>query len=266
MPGTDNAAWWFWAPFLGAFGLIGFWETFAPLRHSPVSTPLRWAVNAVLLGLANLAQAVVLRASPGVAAMASSAAGFGLLPQSGFPLAAQWVAAILALDLMRYLQHVGAHKVGLLWRMHQVHHADPHYDLTTGLRFHPLEALFNNGTYLVFVSLLGPPVLATLIVEAAAGFQSLFAHANANLPAGFDRHLRRIWITPNLHRVHHSTDRAEQNSNFGVLLPVWDMIFGTYRAAPRLPQEMMPVGLDGLSRRDASNVLTLLAMPFRRRP
>lgn len=264
MTGDTEAAWWFWAPYLCGFAIVGFWETFAPLRPSPVSTPRRWAVNATLLALANAVQTVVLRAAPGAVALASSSSSVALLPRTELPIAAQWVISILALDLVRYLQHVATHKASLLWRLHQVHHADPHYDLTTGLRFHPIEAIFTNGLYLGFVSVLGPPVGAALAVEAAAGFQSIFAHANAGLPSGIDRVLRHFWITPNLHRIHHSANPSEQNSNFGMLFPIWDRVFGTYRDAALLPQATMPIGVEGLPARTTSNVLALLTLPFRR--
>lgn len=265
MEAADTGAWWYWGPFLATFGLIGFWETFAPLRASPVSTPRRWAVNGFLLAVGSVVQAALLRASPAVAAAVSSASGIGLLPHTGLPVAAQWGITILGLDFVRYLEHFLLHRLGFLWRIHEVHHADPHYDLTTGLRFHPLEALLANAVYLGFVAILGPPVPAVLAVEAAAGFQSLFAHANADLPGGLDRCVRRFWVTPNLHRIHHSTDLAEQNSNFGMLFPVWDRIFGTYRAEARLPHTTMPIGLADFPLSLASRVWPLLAMPFRRR-
>jgi sterol desaturase/sphingolipid hydroxylase (fatty acid hydroxylase superfamily) len=265
MDAAQSAAWWYWGPFLAAFALIGFWETFAPLRPSPVSTPRRWAVNVLLLGAGSALQTVVLRASPAVAALASASSGLGLLPRTGLPIAAQWIVTILVLDFVRYLEHFLLHRIGFLWRAHKVHHADPHYDLTTGLRFHPLEPLLTNALYLAFIAILGPPVLAVLAVEAAAGFQALFAHANADLPPALDRHIRRFWVTPNLHRIHHSTELAEQNSNFGMLFPIWDRLFGTYRPTSRLPQSTMPIGLDGLTLPASSNVFTLLALPFRRR-
>ncbi|HZO55143.1 MAG TPA: sterol desaturase family protein [Bryobacteraceae bacterium] len=265
MSAAEQGPWWYWAPFLGAFAVIGFWETFVPARASPVSTPRRWAANAILLAVANALQVVLLRTGSGAVAVAGEGLGIALLPRTQLPVAAQWAIAILILDLVRYLQHLLVHKVGFLWRIHQVHHSDPHYDVSTGVRFHPFEGLFLNGSYLLVIAVLAPPVFAVLSVEAAAGFQSMFAHANADLPARLNRLLRRFWITPNLHRIHHSIDPSEQNTNFGMLFPVWDLIFGTFRADSRLPAAAMEIGIQGFAVERASNVFTLLAMPFRRR-
>ena len=266
MPEASHAAWWYWGHFLAAFAVTGFWETFAPLRASPVSTPRRWLLNALFMASANAAQVILLRSSPGLVALASASSAFGLMPRLHWPPPALWLLTILALDLIRYAQHWLMHRVGLLWRIHQVHHADPHYDITTGLRFHPLESLLVNGSYLAAIALLAPPVAAVLAVEAAAAVQALFAHANADLPAPLERWVRRVWVTPTLHRVHHSADRREQNRNFGMLFPIWDRLLGTYLAAPSLPARTMPIGLADLTLSQASNLLTLLALPFRRPP
>lgn len=264
MTEASHAAWWYWGPFLAAFAFIGFWETFAPLRESPVSTPRRWLLNASLMAVSNVAQVVLLRSSPGLIALASTSSSIGLMPKLHWPPAAQWLLTILLLDLIRYLQHWLMHRIGLLWRIHQVHHADPHYDMTTGLRFHPLEGVLVNGSYLAAIALLAPPVAAVLAVEAAAAVQSLFAHANSDLAASWERWVRRLWVTPTLHRVHHSADPLEQNRNFGMLFPLWDRLFGTYLAASALPARTMPIGLDSLPPSQASHFFSLLALPFRR--
>jgi len=263
---ASSAAWWYWGPFLAAFALIGFWETFAPLRASPVSTPRRWLLNALLMASTNAAQVIVLRSSPGLAALAASSSGFCLMPKLPWPPAALWLLTILALDLIRYAQHWLMHRVDLLWRIHQVHHADPHYDMTTGLRFHPLESVIVNGSYLAAIALLAPPVAAVLAVEAAAAVQALFAHANADLPAPLERWVRRVWVTPTLHRVHHSADRCEQNRNFGMLFPLWDRLLGTYLATPSRPARTMPIGLAELPLTQSSSLLAMLTLPFRRLP
>jgi sterol desaturase/sphingolipid hydroxylase (fatty acid hydroxylase superfamily) len=170
--------------------------------------------------------------------------GWGLF--NILPLPA-WLAippAVLLLDLTIYGQHVAFHAVPLLWRLHRTHHADLEFDVTTGLRFHPGEILLSMAIKLAAVAVLGAPPLAVLIFEILLNATSLFNHGNVRLPLGLDRLLRLIVVTPDMHRVHHSIDRPETNSNFGFNLPWWDRLFGTYRAQPALGHERMTIGID----------------------
>jgi sterol desaturase/sphingolipid hydroxylase (fatty acid hydroxylase superfamily) len=251
--------------FVTVFALVALWELLAPRRALTVSKPRRWASN---LGLVVL-NTVVLRllfplAAVGMAAF-SAANGWGLLNHFQVPL---WLAvplAVMAMDLVIWLQHVMVHAVPLLWRLHRVHHADPDYDLTTGARFHPVEIVLSMLIKVATIAVLGPSVLAVLIFEVLLNAAAMFNHGNIRLPAGVDRVLRWVIVTPDMHRVHHSVEQDETNSNFGFNLPWWDRLFGTYREQPRAGQLGMTIGLHGhTDPREVARLDGMLLMPFRR--
>ena len=171
------------------------------------------------------------------------------------------------LDFVLWAQHRLFHAVPVLWRLHRVHHADVEFDVSTGLRFHPLEILASMLIKIVAIIALGAPVIAVVAFELILNATSMFNHANAGLPARFERRLRRLIVTPDMHRIHHSIEGDEMNRNFGFNLSVWDRLFGTYRDAPRGGNEGMTIGL--LPWRGANAIITLprlLGMPFRRDP
>ncbi|MDO9145762.1 sterol desaturase family protein [Rhodoferax sp.] len=250
--------------FVGVFALVALWELVAPQRALTTSKPLRWASN---LGLVIL-NTVLLRlmfplAAVGMAAF-SAANGWGLLNHFHVPF---WLAvplAVIAMDFVIWLQHVMVHAVPVLWRLHRVHHADPDYDLTTGARFHPIEIALSMLIKIATIAVLGPPVLAVLIFEVVLNAAAMFNHGNIRLPAGLDRVLRWIIVTPDMHRVHHSVEEDETNSNFGFNLPWWDRLFGTYREQPRAGQLGMAIGIHGhTDPREVVRLDGMLLMPFR---
>ncbi|MCW8948494.1 MAG: sterol desaturase family protein, partial [Sedimenticola sp.] len=162
-----------------------------------------------------------------------------------------------------YLQHVMVHAVPLLWRLHRVHHADMDYDVTTGARFHPIEIVLSMLIKFATILLLGPPVVGVVIFEVLLNATAMFNHGNIKLPTGIDRVLRLFVVTPDMHRVHHSVDDDETNSNFGFNLPWWDRLFGTYKAQPRAGHEGMTIGIDHF--RDPNKVERvwgMLMLPF----
>ncbi len=162
-----------------------------------------------------------------------------------------FVVSILALDLAIYLQHVMFHAVPALWRLHRMHHADLEFDVTTGLRFHPIEILLSMGIKLAVVAALGPPVAAVLVFEVLLNATAMFNHSNIRIPSAIDRVLRLFVVTPDMHRVHHSIHPSETNSNFGFNLPWWDRLLGTYRPQPRDGHEAMTIGIEQFrTRRD----------------
>lgn len=177
-----------------------------------------------------------------------------------------WLAVtvtLLALDLMIYGQHRLMHRVGWLWRLHRVHHSDLALDVSSGVRFHPLEILFSMGLKIAAVLFLGAAPAAVLAFEILLNGFAMFTHANLALPSGLDRALRWWVITPDMHRIHHSVERDEQDTNFGFNVSWWDRLFRSYRAAPRQPQSTLPLGLDQFRDSREQRFDQLLWQPFR---
>lgn len=250
--------------FLGVFALVALWEVFAPRRALTLSRTLRWSNN---LGLVVLNTVLLRLLSPiaqvGLASFCA-ANGWGLLNHFAVPL---WLAvpvAVIAMDFVIWLQHVMVHAVPLLWRLHQVHHADQDYDLTTGARFHPIEIALSMLIKLATITVLGPSVLAVVIFEVMLNATAMFNHGNIRLPVKLDGALRLFLVTPDMHRVHHSVESDESNSNFGFSLTWWDRLFGTYRAQARAPQESMTIGLRGHTNpSEVARLDGMLMMPFK---
>ena len=250
--------------FLGTFALVAGWEVVAPRRALTLSRILRWPGNLGLVALNSaLLRLLFPLAATGLAAL-GAASGWGLLNHFHVPI---WVAvptAVIAMDFAIWLQHVMVHAVPALWRLHRVHHADPDYDVTTGARFHPLEIVLSMLIKFATIVVLGPPVVAVVIFEVLLNATAMFNHGNIRLPAGADRGLRWFLVTPDMHRVHHSVEDDETNSNFGFSLPWWDRLFGTYRDQPRAGHAAMTIGIHGHT--DPAEVARLdgmLMLPFR---
>jgi sterol desaturase/sphingolipid hydroxylase (fatty acid hydroxylase superfamily) len=249
--------------FVGVLAAMAAWEWLAPRRARLIPRLARWSGN---LGLVALDALVVRLAFPvaavGFAATAAER-GWGLLNAFEVPT---WVAfglALLALDAAIYFQHVMFHAVPALWRLHRVHHADPDFDVTTGLRFHPVEILLSMLVKLAAIALIGAPAAAVLAFEILLNACAMFNHGNVAIPAALDRALRHVFVTPDMHRIHHSMEMAETNSNYGFNLAWWDRLFGTYRAEASLPQERMRIGVEGLTGDDrAVSLAGMLAIPF----
>jgi len=229
--------------FLGVFVVMALWELIAPRRALTVSKAVRWANN---LGLVFL-NSFILRllfpaAAVGMAAFANEQ-GWGIFNyyQTSFVVAV--VVSVIAMDFIIYLQHVMVHAVPALWRLHRVHHADPDFDVTTGARFHPLEIILSMLIKFSVIVVLGPPVIAVVIFEVLLNATAMFNHSNVRLNLTIDKLLRLVVVTPDMHRVHHSVEDDEANSNFGFNLPWWDRLFGTYRDQPRAGHKSMTIGI-----------------------
>ena len=239
--------------FLGILVAMAIWEAAAPRRRREVSRRLRWTNN---LGVVVVDTVLVRLTFPIVAvgfALLAQERGWGRLNGFEMPVWFAFVVALLALDLAIYFQHVIFHAVPVLWRLHRMHHADLDFDVTTGLRFHPVEILLSMGIKLAVVASLGPPAVAVLVFEVLLNATSMFNHSNVRISLGVDRALRWIvvTVTPDMHRVHHSIHPHETNSNFGFNLPWWDRLFGTYRAQPSQGHESMTLGIEQFrTRRD----------------
>ncbi len=249
--------------FIGTLAIMALWEIIAPKRALTVSKALRWTNN---LGLVFFNSFIVRLLFPaaavGVAAFASEH-GWGLLNYYSIPFALSVVISIIAMDFIIYLQHVLVHAVPVLWRLHRVHHADLDYDVTTGARFHTIEIILSMLIKFATIVVLGPPVVAVIIFEVALNAMAMFNHGNVGLPKALDKIFRWFIVTPDMHRVHHSVEDDETNSNFGFNLTWWDRLFGTYRDQPRGGHQGMKIGIHKFTDVKQTNWITgMLAMPF----
>jgi sterol desaturase/sphingolipid hydroxylase (fatty acid hydroxylase superfamily) len=230
--------------FVAILGLVAAGEAIAPRRDRAISRRVRWPHNLAIPVLNTLLVRTLLPITAVGGALLAEERGWGLLHAiESLPPWLDVVAAVLALDLAIYLQHVLFHAVPLLWRLHRMHHADIDVDVTTGARFHPIEIVLSMILKLGVIVALGASPVAVLVFEIMLSAGSLFNHANLRLPPQTDRVLRSLVVTPDMHRVHHSIDPVETNRNFGFTFPWWDRLFGTYRAQPDLGHERMVLGI-----------------------
>lgn len=252
---------------LGAFGAIlaamAVSEVFAPRRAFPVGRGRRWPGNFAVLVLDTLLVRLAFPLTAVGLALLAEERAWGLLNVIGTPAWAAIPLGVILLDVAIYLQHVLFHAVPVLWRLHRVHHADLAVDVTTGVRFHPIEIVLSMGIKLAVVLALGVPAVAVLLFEILLNATSLFNHANVRLPDGLDRFLRWIIVTPDMHRIHHSMRGEETNSNFGFNLPWWDYAFGTYRADPLRGHEAMEIGVAEFRDPRELRIDRVLLQPFR---
>jgi sterol desaturase/sphingolipid hydroxylase (fatty acid hydroxylase superfamily) len=249
--------------YFGLLAGLGVMEALAPRQDGPAERGRRWPPNFGLTAL----NVVVLGALPvsGLAvAVLAQQKGWGLLQQYPLPLAGTLGVALIARSLVSYAVHVAMHKVPVLWRVHRVHHTDVFLDVSTTVRFHPLEFLIQLGPTALVILGLGLPPWTIMLYELLDTATNLFIHTNARVPTRVDAWLRLLLVTPDMHRVHHSAVWPETDSNYGVVLPWWDRLFRTYRAAGSDPGETR-LGLEECQDRRASSFGWLLALPFRGR-
>jgi sterol desaturase/sphingolipid hydroxylase (fatty acid hydroxylase superfamily) len=245
------------------FTALVLWEWLAPRRKLSVGRRPRWPGNLGVLAIDIVAVRLLAPAALVGVALIAGSRGWGLFNLAGLPLWAAAVIGIVALDLVIYSQHVVLHHVPLLWRLHRMHHADLDIDVTTGVRFHPLEILLSLAIKVAAVLALGVPAVAVLIFEVLLNATSMFNHSNVALPPRLEPMARWIIVTPQMHQVHHSIVRRETNSNFGFNLPWWDRLFGTYRDRPAAGEDGMTVGLGEFRDLQELHFTRLLTQPFR---
>lgn len=249
--------------FLGIFAVMALWEVIAPCRALGVSKTLRWGNNLGLVVLNSFVLRLLFPAAAVGMASFASAQGWGILNYYQTPFVLAVIVSVVALDFIIYLQHVMVHAVPALWRLHRVHHADPDFDVTTGARFHPIEIILSMLIKFATIVVLGPPVLAVIVFEVLLNATAMFNHSNVRMPFHVDKVLRMFVVTPDMHRVHHSVEDDEANSNFGFNLPWWDRLFGTYREQPRAGHENMIIGIHTYSDPKLVSWLHgMLALPF----
>ena len=252
--------------FAGLFGVFAVWELLSPRRVQRHSRGVRWLNNLALTVLNGLIVRLGIPLAAVGTAVFAQQQDLGLLNRVDLPAGLAMVLAVVALDLVLYLQHLAFHHVEFLWRLHRMHHADLEVDVTTGLRFHPVEIVLSMGIKMAAVLVLGAPVAAVILFEVLLNASSLFNHANIYIPEKVDRVLRYFIVTPDMHRIHHSVIRRETDSNFGFNVPWWDYLFGTYRAVPRKGQTGMTIGIEYFRTSRDLWLDHLLAQPFLRTP
>jgi sterol desaturase/sphingolipid hydroxylase (fatty acid hydroxylase superfamily) len=249
--------------FLAVLGALMLAEAALPRRRREIPRLTRWTGN---LGIVVIDTILLRLTFPVVAvgfALIADERGWGLFNAIEVPGWLAFVAALLVLDLAIYLQHVMFHAVPALWRLHRMHHADLEFDVTTGLRFHPVEILLSMGIKLGVVAALGPPAAAVLVFEVLLNATSMFNHSNLKLPLGLDRVLRFLVVTPDMHRVHHSIHPNETNSNFGFNFPWWDRLLGTYAPQPRDGHDAMTIGIEQFRTRRDLRLDRMLIQPLK---
>ncbi len=238
------------------------WERRKPRRALSLPRARRWPANLGIIVVDSIVLRLVFPVLAVGAAELAATRGWGLFHGLNTPFWLALLASLLILDLAIYTQHVIFHKVAVLWRLHRVHHTDLDFDVTTALRFHPLEIVLSMLIKLVLVTLLGVPAVAVMLFEVILNATAMFNHGNVELPRRLDRVLRWILVTPDMHRVHHSIRPEETDSNFGFNLPWWDRLFGTYRDQPRDGHAGMTIGLEYFRDRRAIGLYALLLQPF----
>lgn len=243
--------------------LVGTAERWFPRRTLNPSNRSRWITNLGLVAINTLVVRFVFPTAAVGFAWQVEQLGWGFLHAVELPFWLAFLLGAVALDFVIYLQHILFHAVPAFWRLHMVHHSDLDFDFTTGVRFHPLEILLSMGIKFATIAALGPPVLAVLFFEVMLNASSMFNHSNIRLAPKLDRVLRRVIVTPDMHRVHHSWVRSETNSNYGFNLSCWDRLFGTYQPQPAASHEHMTIGLENLRDPTKLTLRRLLSLPWR---
>lgn len=250
------------AAFLGIFIAMALWERFRPQRDLRVSRPRRWLTNWGVSAIDAAMVRLVFGAAAAGAALDAGAQGWGLFSQLDWPLWLTVAVCFVILDFAIWFQHVLSHKIPILWRLHRVHHSDRDIDVTTAIRFHPIEIALSMVLKIGLVYALGVPVEAVILFEVVLNGAAMFNHANIRLPVPVDRALRLVVVTPDMHRVHHSSDRQEHDTNYGFNLAIWDRIFGTYTDQPTGGHQGMTIGLAQHQSEAPTKLGWTLAFPF----
>ena len=254
------------AAFIGIFVLMALLELAMPRRVPGQGKAARWFTNLTIAGIDSLVvRAMTMLAAP-IAAVAAAAwaeaQGWGLLNWLNWPGWLEIVLAMIALDLAIYGQHVASHKIPVLWRLHKVHHTDVDFDVTTALRFHPVEIALSMVWKIAVVLILGASPWAVVLFEITLNGCAMFNHANIALPLGLDRIVRLLIVTPDMHRVHHSVYQSEHDTNYGFNLSCWDQLFGTYTAQPRDGHLAMTIGQKNHLDDNPKKLVWSLMLPF----
>ena len=248
--------------FLGIFIIMAISELRGPKRGLKAPKRGRWLINLGITFLNMAVVRVIFAAGAMGTALWAASRGWGLFNNIAMPPVIEGLICIALLDLLIYTQHVVFHHVKPFWRLHMMHHTDLDIDVTTGARFHPVEIFLSMLIKIAAVAALGAPAWSVVVFEVILNGLAMFNHSNVSLPQGLDRVLRKVIVTPDMHRVHHSVIIKELNNNFGFNLSIWDRIFGTYTPQPKMGHYDMTIGLANFRKFDDLRFPDLMALPF----
>ncbi|MEM1344282.1 MAG: sterol desaturase family protein [Pseudomonadota bacterium] len=250
--------------FFGLFVLLALWERARPKRLAQLSRPKRWATNWAISILDSVMVRLVFGAAAVGAALDAEMRGWGLFNALDWPFWLEVLIVFVVLDFAIWAQHVASHKIPLLWRLHKVHHSDRDIDVSTAIRFHPGEIALSMLFKIGLVYALGAAALAVILFEVVLNGAAMFNHANLRLPKRVDRMLRLAIVTPDMHRIHHSCQRTEHDSNYGFNLSIWDRLFATYTEHPAAGHQGMTIGLAQHQDTRPADLGWTLALPLKR--
>jgi sterol desaturase/sphingolipid hydroxylase (fatty acid hydroxylase superfamily) len=252
--------------YFGVMIVIALLECVVPRRAPGDTLSLRWFGNIAITILDTL---VVRALFPilGIAwAVLCHERGWGLFNRVAWSPALEFVLTVLGLDLVLYGQHNLLHRVTFLWRIHRTHHSDHDCDLTTGLRFHPLEMVWATLLLMGAILITGAPPAAVFVSQVLSTAITFLEHANVHVPASLDRFVRIVFVTPDMHRIHHSSAPGESRSNFSTTFSWWDRLFGTYTDQPAAGHANVAFGTPGFEDRKHLTLPWMLAQPFLSEP
>ena len=248
--------------FIGLFLLLAVMEYLAPRRELEHVKAKRWITNWLIVIIDSFVLRLIFTGAAVGVAIWAEANGYGLFNLVQIPMALSVVTSFIILDFAIWFSHLASHKIPLLWTVHRMHHSDVDIDVSTAIRFHPIEIVLSMLWKMIIVVLLGAPAIAVLIFEIVLNGAAMFNHSNLKLPLGLDRILRLFIVTPDMHRVHHSIVHNETDSNYGFNLAIWDRIFGTYIDQPEAGHKNMKIGLSEWQDERPTKLLWSLKVPF----
>ena len=248
--------------YFGIIIVIALAEWAVPRRAPGETLTVRWVNNFALTIVDSIVLRVVFPVATITWAVVCAERGWGLLNSVEWPRPLVWLIAIGALDLALYGQHRLLHAVPILWRIHRTHHSDIDYDFTTGARFHPIESVYTTLVQFGAITLIGAPAASVFVAQVLSLLATFVEHGNVRIPRAVEAALRTVFVTPDMHRIHHSQVGRESRSNFSNLFSWWDRLFGTYVKEPAAGHDAIAFGLPGFQERKHATLHWMLAQPF----
>ncbi len=252
--------------FVSILLLMSLFEYIIPKKELLLSKFKRWSNNISIIVVNSFLLKFIFASSIITISIYTTENKIGLLNLFEISFFFSVILSIILLDLIIYFQHRLFHKIDFFWKFHKVHHSDMDFDVTTGLRFHPIEIIISMLIKMISVFIIGVPIIAIVIFEIILSSLSMFNHSNIKLPAILDKRLRYFIVTPDMHRIHHSIHNEELNSNYGFNISLWDRIFSSYTNKPKNGYEKMTIGLkEFYDENKTVSILNILSLPFRKK-